>query len=124
MCDLLANKQAACKTYIDQTKQLITLASAFVVAPAGLITVLKNESTVGLSTGKLYLFLAAESALIVSVLSGYITMGCVAGSQDQGSHDIYRPATRIFSLVQIGAYIVGLAVFLFLFFALTKSAPD
>jgi hypothetical protein len=46
------------------------------------------------------------------VLAGYVVLGSLAGSQDDSSFDVFRPATRITSLVQFGAYLVGLVVFI------------
>jgi len=46
------SKKEACKTYIEQTKLLVTLASAFLFAPAALIGILKDRAAVGLLGGQ------------------------------------------------------------------------
>jgi hypothetical protein len=112
--DPLAHKKAACATYIEQTKLLVTLASAFVVAPPGLAAFLKDRSPSGLSTLPVGPFLLTEALLIASVLAGYVVLGSVAGSQSSGTYDVYRPATRIVSIIQLGLYLVGLMGFIFL----------
>ncbi len=112
--DPLAHKKAACATYIEQTKLLVTLASAFLVAPAGLAAFLKDRPAAGLGSLSLGLFLSTEALFVLSVLSGYIVLGTIAGSQDSGSYDVYRPATRIASLIQLAAYVVALGVFVVL----------
>jgi len=118
MNSLLDNKKEACKTYIDQTKQLITLASAFIVAPPGLIAVLKDRTEAGLTADTLCYMLAAEMCFVLSVIFGYIVMGSVTGSQDDGSYDVFRFATRFFSLAQFVSYLFGIGVSLILFYEL------
>jgi len=100
----------ACKTFLDQTKQLITLASAFLFAPAGFVALVKDTAALQ-HTDKIALFIAAESCFILSVIFGYVTMGTIAGTQHDGSNDVYRAATRGFSLAQFGTYVIGLVVF-------------
>ncbi len=108
----------ATKTYLEQTKLLVTLASAFLFAPAGLVAILKDRTAVGLTTVELLWFVIAEAAFVLSVLAGYVVFGAVAGSQDDGSFNVFRPATRISSLVQIGLYLLGMTIFAWLAYAL------
>jgi len=108
----LESKKEACKTYVEQTKLLVTLASAFLFAPAALIGILKDKSTVGLTDSQLSWFIAAEVSFIISVLTGYVVLATLTGSQDAGKFDVYRPATRWFSLFQFGSYLLGLVVFI------------
>ena|ERR1043166_1113696 len=112
------NKKEACKTYVEQTKLLVTLASAFLFAPAAIIGILKDKNAVGLSNSQFRWFIVAEICFIVSVLAGYIVLGTLTGSQNAGQFDVFRPATRGFSLVQFGAYLIGLIVFIKLALAL------
>lgn len=109
--DPAANRKAACETYVEQTKLLVTLASAFLVAPPSFVALLKDHGTAGLAQLSLGMFLATESLLVASVLLGYVVLGSLAGSQHDGSYDVYRPATRITSLLQFGCYVVALALF-------------
>jgi hypothetical protein len=105
------HRKAACATYVEQTKLLVTLASAFLVAPVGFIAFLKDRSAAGLANLPIRVFLVTEALLIASVLFGYVVLGSLAGSQNDGTYDIYRPATRIASLIQFGCYVVALLLF-------------
>jgi len=106
----LADHQEACKTFLDQTKQLITLASAFLFAPAGFVALVKDTAALQ-QTDKIALFVVAEGVLILSVILGYVTIGTVAGTQNDGTYDVFRRATRCFSLGQFVSYVLGLLVF-------------
>lgn len=105
-------KKEACKTYLEQTKLLVTLASAFLFAPAGLVTILKDKVASNITYVQIGWFIAVEICFIVSVLAGYVVLGSLAGSQDDNSFDVFRPATRLFSLLQFVAYVTGLALFI------------
>jgi hypothetical protein len=107
-------KKEASKTYLEQIKLLVTLASAFLFAPAGLITVFKDRTSAGISNASIQWFIAVEALFIFSVLAGYVAIATVAGSQDEGKFDVYRPATRFFSLLQFGFYVYGLVIFIIL----------
>ena len=113
----------AVKTYIEQTKLLVTLASAFILAPAGLVAVLKDRVAAGLTAPQLVGFVVAEVLFITSVLAGYVVLGSIAGYQAANRYDVFRPATRCSSLVQIGTYLLGLGVFILLAYGLATSAP-
>jgi len=52
--------------------------------------------------------------LIFSVVMGYTVLGSIAGSQYSGDFNVYRPATRILSLLQLCLYLGGLFCFVFL----------
>ncbi|HTD34141.1 MAG TPA: hypothetical protein VK665_10800, partial [Candidatus Elarobacter sp.] len=106
-------KKEASKTYLEQTKLLVTLASAFLFAPAGLITILKDRLGAGITSASMQPFIAAEVLFVLSVIAGYVAIGSLAGSQDMGDFDVYRPATRFFSLAQFGFYLEGLIVFVY-----------
>jgi hypothetical protein len=107
-------KAEACKTYIEQTKLLVTLASAFLFAPAGLVALLKDKDTVHLDKYTMIWFLVVEALFVLSVLTGYVVLGTLAGSQDDGSFNVYRPATMRFSLIQFGLYLGGMGMFIYL----------
>ncbi len=104
-------QKEACKTYLEQTKLLVTLASAFLFAPAGLIGILQDRSSINLASGQLEWFMAAEVLFIASVLAGYVAIASITGSQAIEEYDVYRPATRISSTIQFFSYLIGLAVF-------------
>jgi len=107
-------KKEASKTYLEQTKLLVTLASAFLFAPAGLVAIVKDRAAAGVTNASIVWFIIVEALFVCSVLAGYIAIGSLAGSQDAGDFDVYRPATRIFSLLQFTLYLVGLIVFIVL----------
>lgn len=113
-------KKEACKTYLEQTKLLVTLASAFLFAPPSLVAILKDSLAVKLSSGVLTWFVVAESLFVASVLFGYVVLGSLSGSQDREDFDIYRPATRLASLGQFLLYLAGIVVFVVLASKLVK----
>lgn len=109
----IEGKKEACKTYVDQTKLLVTLASAFLIAPAVVVVKSSNGRPV-VEQGAFWWFIATEASFVVSVLLGYGVLASVAGSQDDGSYDVYRLATRGLSLLQLILYVTGLVLFVVL----------
>jgi predicted lysophospholipase L1 biosynthesis ABC-type transport system permease subunit len=105
-----ADHQEACKTFLDQTKQLITLASAFLFAPAAFVTLEKDLAGIK-QAGVWPWFLVVEACFVISVVLGYVTIGTIAGTQNDGTYNVFRTATRLFSLAQFCSYIAGVAVF-------------
>jgi len=99
----LEDRKEACKTYLEQTKLLVTLASAFVFAPA-----VVND----LSSFSLQALLWMEGCFVFSVISAYVVMGTITGSQNDGTYNVDRLATRVFSLIQFFAYLAGLIIFI------------
>lgn len=122
MSACIDNKKAACETYIEQTKLLVTLASAFLLAPAGLVALVRPEKPNGLNRQDIIVFIVAEALFILSVLLGYVVLGTIAGSQDEGKFDVYRKATMICSLLQLASYISGLGIFVYLIIRLAPWA--
>ena len=117
-------KIEAVKTYIEQTKLLVTLSSAFVIAPAGLVAVFKDRVVAGLSFSQMLWFVVADVFFIASVLMGYVVLGTIAGYQHLNKFDVYRRATMIFSLIQIATYVLGLGVFIFFAFVIVSTVPS
>jgi hypothetical protein len=109
--DPLDGPKEACKTYLEQTKLLVTLASAFVVAPAATIPLFVGKDRLQATTAMLSCFLGAEMFFVFSVLSGYLVLGTIAGSQQANQFDVYRPATMFLSRAQIFCYLAGLGLF-------------
>jgi hypothetical protein len=64
------SQKESCKTYVEQTKLLVTLASAFLFGPAALIGILKDRAAAGLTGWQLRWFITAELCFIVSVVAG------------------------------------------------------
>jgi hypothetical protein len=114
-------KKEAIKTYIEQTKLLVTLASAFIFAPAGLVAILKDRTAAGIGSKELVGFIVAEFFFISSVFAGYVVLGTITGSQEDGTFDVYRPATMRASLAQVATYLLGLLVFILLAVGLVVS---
>jgi len=100
----LDNKKEALKTYIEQTKLLITLASAFIIAPA---VIFKDLANVNHAT-----LIWMEVCFIGSVLSSYVVMGAITGTQHKGDYDVNRGAIRVWSFAQLILYVVGLIIFI------------
>lgn len=105
----IENRKAACATFIEQTKLLTSLASAFIIAPA----IVHNILTLAIT----WPIIAAEVLFILSVLCGYIAMGAIAGSQNEGEYDVTRPAVMNSGRVQFAAYVLGIAFFGYWFLA-------
>jgi hypothetical protein len=120
--ELADGKKAAVATYMEQTKLLVTLASAFLFAPAGLVALLKDGKDIHLVSAQVEKFMWAEGLFILSVLAGYVVMATIAGYQAEGEHNVYRPATRIASIIQFFAYLGGLGVFAYLGKSLVSAA--
>ena len=116
-------QKEACKTFLEQTKLLVTLASAFVVAPAAMIPLFSGTGRIMASQEVISRFLRAEWAFIGSVLAGYFTIATIAGSQHRNDFNVYRPATRIISVIQILAYLFGLWQFVKFLLLLIKQTP-
>jgi hypothetical protein len=107
-------KSEALKTYVEQTKLLVTLASGFVLAPAAAVSFFHPSDPKHPAHLSVRLFFAAEILLILSVISGYVVLGSIAGSQHDEDFNVYRPATRVLSLIQLLLYLAGLWCFILL----------
>jgi hypothetical protein len=107
-------KKEACKTYVEQTKLLVTLASAFLFAPAGLVAILKDRAPANIDKGGIVWFAVVEGFFVASILLGYVVLGSLAGSQDRDEFDVFRPATRVTSLLQFLFYVIGIVMFIIL----------
>jgi hypothetical protein len=101
----------ACKTYIEQTKLLVSLSSAFVVAPAAVAPFLAGKQQALVASHFLHQLVLAEGGFVTSVFMGYIVLATIAGMQHNDICDVHRKATRISSLLQIFSYLFGLVYF-------------
>jgi hypothetical protein len=109
-----AGKAEALKTFIEQTKLLVSLASGFVLAPPAVLSLFRKSDGNALGLVPWCRFFWAESLLVGSILAGYVVLGTVAGSQHRGEYNVHRPATRVSSIVQLLLYLAGIVVFLFM----------
>ncbi|MDO8464063.1 MAG: hypothetical protein Q7S46_02255 [Gallionella sp.] len=107
-------KKEECEAYIRQTKLYVTLTSAFLFAPVALVMILKGKSVAELDDSALVLFVVVEVLFACSVFSGYLTLGSLARSQDDGSFDVFRRTTRGFSTLQFRLFVAGIVDFVIL----------
>ena len=103
-------RQEACKTFLEQTKQLISLASAFLFAPAAIVTWGKDLAT-PMWVGAVPWFVGIEACFVLSVICGYVTIGTIAGTQNDETYNVFRKATRGFSIAQFVSYVAGIVLF-------------
>ncbi|WP_299226565.1 hypothetical protein [uncultured Psychroserpens sp.] len=96
-------KNDACKTYLEQTKLLVTLSSAFIIAPAVFIEKIGFFSTISLFM---------EVCFVLSVFMGYVVFGTISGTQFKGEYNVYNKGTKIFSWLQISLFMIGLVLLL------------
>ena len=116
-------RKDACKTYIEQVKLLVTLASAFVVAPAAMIPLFSGTGRMIASHDVIMRFFKAELAFIGSVLAGYFALATIAGYQHRNDFNVYRRATRIVSIIQVLAYLFGLWQFVQFLLLILRQTP-
>ena len=110
----MSGKQEALRTYVEQTKLLVTLASGFVLAPAAAVSLIHPFDSQPMPHVSMPLFLLAEILQILSVISGYAVLGSIVGSQHDETFNVYRRATIALSRLQLGLYLTGLGCFVML----------
>jgi hypothetical protein len=110
----MSGNQEAVKTYIEQTKLVVTLASGFVLAPAAAVSFFRSSNPNHGAHLSVQLFIWAEILQILSILAGYAVLGSIVGSQHNDEFNVYRPATRYLSLLQLALYLAGLSCFVLL----------
>lgn len=106
-------KNDACKTYLEQTKLLVTLASAFIIAPAVFLEKIDLFNC---------LSICMEICFILSVFTGYVVFGTISGTQYKNEFNVYNKGTTWFSRIQITFFILGL-ILLIINFTSTSSRP-
>jgi len=82
----------ASKMIIKQTKMLVYLAVAFIIATAIVCTK---------SVHPIDYFIICEMFWFVSIIFSYAVVGSVAGQIALGIEDIYRTSTRVGSFLQL-----------------------
>lgn len=105
-------QKEALKTFGEQTKTLMTLASGFVLAPPAVLSFLRKPNGSAVTPLLWVRFNWAEGLLLASIFAGYLVLSTIAGSQHQGDYNVHRKATRFCSLLQIGLYLAGVILFL------------
>jgi hypothetical protein len=105
-------RKDAVKTFSEQTKILITLASGFVLAPPAVLSFFRKPDGKAIPSLPWARFFWAEFLLVASILAGYFVLSTIAGYQHMGVYDVHRPATRVCSVLQIALYLLGVILFL------------
>jgi hypothetical protein len=104
-------KQLAVEKYLEQVKILTALATTLLLTPNILLTILEKEVVrdrldLLFQNWRLVLVLTNISFLLV-ILMTYFIYSSVVGSLYYNSLDIYRKATRVFSLLQFVFMVIG-----------------
>lgn len=116
-------KKFAVEKYLDQVKILTALATTLLISP-NLIVVLHKPGTPTLEVLEAYpvikmLLFFTNISFLVAIIMTYFIYSSIVGSAYDGQYDVHRPATRVFSAVQLLAVVFG-CVMLVMFF--TKIA--
>lgn len=111
----LDHRKSACKTFTEQTKLLMSLASAFILAPAVVANFVDFRLT--------WQIVVAEILFVLSLLASYLTLGALTGTQFKGEFNVYRPAIMWFGRVQFVAYLIGIGLFGWWFIVANPGAP-
>jgi hypothetical protein len=111
-------KVLATEKYLDQVRLLTALASALLISPAILLVLLRFSAEFPnlvheMARATAYLLLSSGSFVGV-VVANYFIYSSIVGRLLDDQIDIYRPATRFFSIAQILLLVNG-CVFLVLF---------
>ncbi|MFT3705136.1 MAG: OmpA family protein [Agriterribacter sp.] len=105
-------KNEACKTYLEQTKLLVTLTSAFIVAPAVFyerVNILNGWT------------IAMEFFFISSILMSYVVFGAIAGTQFINQYNVHRRAVKYGSIIQLALFFLGLICLLISLSSFSKA---
>jgi hypothetical protein len=105
--------------YLEQVKVLTALSTTLLLTPNILLNIMEKESirtrlSASLPDWKVYL-VGTNIVLLIAILLTYFIYSSVIGSVNSGSYDIFRPATRAFSITQFICLIFGGAGLLLLF---------
>jgi hypothetical protein len=114
------NHKLAVDRYLDQIKILSALATALLLAPAAIQVIsdrLKAAQTngVGMLNTK-SLALAANVAFLLVIILSYVIYSTLVGEINRGTFNVYRTATRIFSLAQLILLAIGLILLAIVFY--------
>ncbi len=109
----LENRKLAVDRYLDQIKILSALATALLLAPAIMEVIVQRVPAI--SSTRLVALAANVAFLLVIVLS-YLIYSSLVGEINRGTYDVYRPATRIFSFVQLASLVAGLVLLTIVFY--------
>ena len=112
-------KKLAVEKYLEQVKILTALATTLLLTPNVLLTLgaeaeIRQTLTSQLPQWKNVL-VVTNIAFMLVILATYFIYSSVVGSADDGKLDVYRTATRVFSIAQFILLIIGCTGLLILF---------
>lgn len=113
------DKKFAVEKYLDQVKILTALATTLLISPNLFLmlreAIAENSQVMGVWKQAKTFLITANISFLVSIIMTYLIYSSVVGSVDEGEYEIYRPLTRIFSLIQFAGIVVGCAALLVFF---------
>ena len=105
------DKKFAVEKYLDQVKILTALATALLISPNIVLMLRKagsqNDQALQVFEHAKRLLLAANVSFLVAIVMTYFIYSSVVGCTNEGIYNVYRPSTRIFSLIQLLGIVVG-----------------
>jgi len=111
------DRKFAVEKYLEQVKILTALATALLISPNVFLLIRQvNSQTAQILENAVKFLLIANIAFIVSIILTYFIYSSVVGKVNAGIYDVDRPATRVFSLLQLAGIIVGCVSLLIFFF--------
>lgn len=103
-------KKFAVDTMVEVAKQLLTLASGFIVLSVSLLDLMIPDS--GGTPKSFWLVILTWVALVLSILSGLLALGAVAATaHDKNTYDVDEPATTLFLRGQQVLFVAACAAF-------------
>ena len=103
--------------YLDQVKILTALATTLLISPNLILSLHEKSNN---SNDQIMMWLmSANISFIITILLTYFIYSSIVGNLVKGSYDIYRPATRAFSLAQFFTLIWGSISLLILFYLIS-----
>lgn len=107
------DKKYSVEVFLSQTKILTTLATTFLIAPYVVFnkwSFIRNETFLCLD---IYIYVIISSIFfLISILMTYFIYSSISGNADRGVYDVYRAATRFFSILQFSTLILGSLILL------------
>ncbi len=108
----------AVEKYIEQVKVLTTLASALLLSPGLLVAIFKITGDIRIQPQVkqqvIIAVLISSISSLIAIFLAYFVYSSLIGMIYKNKYDIYRPATRIFSLLHFIFVIVSCISFIFL----------
>jgi len=118
--DDIENRKLAVERYLDQIKILSALATALLLAPAAIQVVSQRTKEATVSSIELQctrlLSLSANVAFLLVIVVSYLIYSSLVGEINRGTYNIYRPATRVFSIAQLVILGIGLVLLTIVFY--------